>query len=173
MKIPTLETERLILRPYQLDDFDPLVTFYASDRAQYVGGPLSRDNVWRAFVGDVGQWHILGFGPLMIVEKTSGEPIGGVGINFPENYPEREIGWILYDGFEGKGLAMEAALCARDHAFNVLGWETLVSYIDPRNAPSITLAERMGAVLDRSAQTPNNDPCLVYRHTATPESFTA
>lgn len=171
--IPTLQTERLILRSYHLRDFDALAHFFTTGRAQYVDGPQSRARVWAGFTGDMGQWHILGFGPWMIEERDTGRAIGGVGINFPDDYPEREIGWILYDGFEGRGYALEAALAARDYAFNTLGWETLVSYIDPRNERSIALAKKMGAVRDETAPTPNGDPCLVYRHSAKPESFTA
>jgi RimJ/RimL family protein N-acetyltransferase len=53
----------------------------------------------------------------------------------------------------------------RAHAFRDLGWTTAVSYIDPDNARSIALAERLGAVRDRGARQPVFDkPCLVYRH---------
>lgn len=171
--IPEIETERLILRAYHRDDFDQLADFFASSRAEYVGGQLDRAKVWSSFASDMGQWHLLGFGPWMIEEKQSGSSIGGVGINFPLDYPEHELGWILYDGFEGKGYALEAALAAREYAFNTLGWETIVSYIDPRNERSIRLAQKMGAIRDETAPTPNNDPCLVFRHMAKTESYSA
>ncbi|WP_252724131.1 GNAT family N-acetyltransferase [Thalassospira sp. A40-3] len=57
----------------------------------------------------------------------------------------------------------EAATALRDWAFNARGLPTLVSYIAPENDRSITLAERIGAVLDQTAQRPDpND--LVFRH---------
>lgn len=59
---------------------------------------------------------------------------------------------------------IDDAKAARTHAFHDLGWTTAVSYIHPDNARSITLAERLGATLDPKAQTPDSDPCLVYRH---------
>jgi RimJ/RimL family protein N-acetyltransferase len=63
----------------------------------------------------------------------------------------------------------EAAACARDHAFGVLGWKTAVSYIAPANTRSIRLAERLGAVRDPQApRFPGEAEVLVYRH-PTPE----
>jgi len=52
----------------------------------------------------------------------------------------------------------------RQYAFDEIGLKTAVSYIDRDNKRSIKLAERLGAVLDPKAKTPNDDPCLVYRH---------
>ena len=82
---------------------------------------------------------------------------------FPADWPETEIGWIMFEGGEGKGYAFEAAEAARTHVFETLGWDTAVSYIDPHNARSIALAERLGAVRDDSAERPHPDD-LVYRH---------
>ena len=51
----------------------------------------------------------------------------------------------------------------RDWAAEALGLDRLVSYIDPHNARSIAVAERLGAVLDPDAA--KQDPeDLVYRH---------
>ncbi len=48
--------------------------------------------------------------------------------------------------------------------YGALGLKTLVSYIDADNAPSIRLAERLGATRDDDAPLPENERCLVYRH---------
>ena len=164
MIIPTLTSERIILRPYRLADFGRLVEIFKSPRAAYIGGQRGLDAVWRDFASDVGQWVLLGFGGWSIEERASGAHVGIAGLNFPAEFPERELGWIVWEEFEGKGYAFEAALLARNYAFEVLKFETLVSYIDPDNARSIRLAEKLGAVLDKAAATPNNEPCLVYRH---------
>ena len=66
---------------------------------------------------------------------------------------------------EGKGYAAEAARAALDYAFDTLGWDTCVSYIDANNARSIALAERMGATVDPTAAQPDDETdLLVYRH---------
>lgn len=162
--IPTIETERLRLRGYNMADYKQMVAFFATQRSQFVGGPQNSEEVWRWFSSDMGQWYLLGFGSLTFEDKVTGEFIGQVGLSFPDEYPECEIGWVMLEQFEGKGYAFEAATAARDYAFSNLGRETLVSYIDPDNARSIKLAERMGAIRDETALTPRGEKCLVYRH---------
>lgn len=90
-------------------------------------------------------------------------PLQQVGINHGPLFPEKELGWLIYAGHEGKGYASEAAAAFRDWAFGQLGLETLVSYVDPRNQRSIAVAERLGARLDANADRTDPDD-LVYRH---------
>jgi RimJ/RimL family protein N-acetyltransferase len=163
---PILTGARILLRPHRADDFERIAQLYETDRSKYIDGPLSRETVWQNFGADVGQWVLLGFGCWAIEEKSSGAYIGQTGLNFPVQFPERELGWLLFEGFEGKGHALEAASLARGFAFGTLGWTECVSYIDPDNERSIRLAERLGAVRDEAAATPGGDACLVYRHTS-------
>ncbi len=164
--IPTLETERLVLRAPEVADFEPYAAFWASARAVHEGGPKGRSAAWREFACDVACWSLRGFGAWSVEARAGGPWLGMVGLFQPEDYPEPEIGWTLAPEAEGRGIAREAALAARDWAYRALGLTTLVSYIDARNARSIRLAERLGAALDPSAPHPEDDPCLVYRHPA-------
>lgn len=161
---PRLETERLVLRPHRVDDFERIAALFASPRSRYMGGPLSRGDAWRWFAGYVGQWDLLGFGSWAIELRGNGAYVGQVSLNLQAGFPEVELGWSLWEEFEGNGYASEAARRARDFAYRILGRSTLVSYIDAANTGSIHLAERMGAVLDPDAPTPGVDPWLVYRH---------
>lgn len=161
---PRLETDRLVLRPHRATDFDRLADLFASPRSRYMGGPLSRGDAWRWFAGYVGQWELLGFGSWAIELRGNGAYVGQVSLNLPAGFPEVELGWSLWEEYEGNGYAGEAALRARHFAYRTLGFDTLVSYIDSGNAGSIRLAERMGAALDADAPTPGGDPWLVYRH---------
>lgn len=61
MKIPVINTERLILREFRdHSDFEPYATFYASDKTKYYGGPLDRSLAWRAAAAMMGHWVIPG-----------------------------------------------------------------------------------------------------------------
>lgn len=164
---PTLETERLILRAPQRGDFEPWAELALSDRSVYIGGPMDRPLAWRVMGHLTGHWVHRGFGMFIFHAKGDPTPLGMAGQYFPEGWPERELGWSVWNAAaEGKGFAFEAAQAARDHAFGALGWTTAVSYIHPDNARSIALATRLGAVLEPGAATPFDDePCLVYRHT--------
>ena len=163
LKIPTLRTERLTLRGPLSDDWPKYAELMTSDRSVYMGGPYSIEAAWGMFCHDIAQWLLMGHGALMIDDTQSGECLGQVGINHGPLFPEHELGWLVYPAAEGKGYAFEAALALKHWAFRERKLETLVSYIDPANVRSYTLAERLGAELDPKA--PRQDPIdLVYRH---------
>jgi RimJ/RimL family protein N-acetyltransferase len=161
---PILKTERLILRGPQIEDFAPLAAFYASDYCAGFGGPLKRDDAWRWFACNVGHWHIHGYGYFTVVEKSSGKAAGLSGIWNPEGWPEPELGYALFAEYEGKGIAYEASVCAREWAYSSLGFTTLSSHIVPGNARSIALAERLGAVYERSYTNPHMGEDQIFRH---------
>ena len=168
---PVIETERLILRGPRMEDFPAWEAFYTSPRAQYIGGPGDTGLAWRAFCHVTGMWALRGFGSFIFTLKDSDAPIGMSGPWYPANWPEHEIGWTIWSAEgEGKGYAAEAATAARDYAYRSLGWTTAVSYIEPENARSIALAERLGARLDPNAASPGDYPTVVYRHPA-PEAL--
>lgn len=164
--IPTLQTQRLVLRPMVETDFPAYAAFLASPRAAGLGGPLSQRQAWAMFCHDIACWTLFGHGGLMIDRRADGACIGQVGISHGPLFSEKELGWLLYEGHEGQGYATEAAIALRDWAAQALGLSELVSYIAPDNATSIALAERLGAVRDLLADRPDpND--LVYRHRLT------
>ncbi len=161
--IPTLETDRLRLRPPRLSDFADYAELMGSARATFMGGPFDARAAWGMFSHDVACWELFGHGGLMIDLRASGECVGQVGINGGPLFPEPELGWLLYEGREGHGYATEAAAALREWALAATKLETLVSYFDPSNARSIAVALRLGAVPDPDA--PRQDPDdVVYRH---------
>ncbi|MDJ0824685.1 MAG: GNAT family N-acetyltransferase [Rhodobacter sp.] len=160
-----LETPRLRLRPHVMDDFEGFAAFLASDRAVHMGGPHPRDTAWSWFASDVAQWPLLGWGGLAITDRTTGEVNGQIAVIQPPRWPEPELGWLIYEGAEGRGLAQEAAAAMRDWALGPRGLPTLVSYVDPANTRSAALAERLGAVRDDAALRPHPED-LVFRHPA-------
>ena len=159
---PTIETDRLILRPHEKGDLAAFWSFYQSDRSKYMEAPSSRSQLWTGLLAEVGAWELFDWGGLAITTKD-GQLAGQVCISQPPHFPELELGWIIFKEFEGASFAFEAASAMRDYAFEILAVDTLVSYIDKDNRRSIALAERMGAVLDQTAA--SYDPMdLVYRH---------
>ena len=132
-------------------------------RAKGVGGPYAQEAAWGVFCHDIACWELLGHGALMADLRATGECVGQVGINHGPLFPEKELGWLVYEGHEGRGYATEAARTLRDWAARALGLDGLVSYVDPENRRSARVAERLGATLHPDA--PKQDPGdLVYRH---------
>lgn len=169
--IPTIETERLRLRAPRESDFEPEAEFFASERSAHVGGQMARDQVWRWLASVVGHWAFRGYGFFALEEKATGKFLGHVGPWFPEGWPERELGWTLMSGAEGKGFAFEAATATRKWAYDSLGWTTAISLILHGNTRSVALAEKLGARLERDFEHERFGPCHIYRHPS-PEELT-
>jgi RimJ/RimL family protein N-acetyltransferase len=156
--IPTLETERLLLRPWREADHPALARFMASEPARFVGGPMHEADSWRRLALFLGHWQLRGFGPWALEEKGTARLAGYAGLWHPFGFPESEILYALFDeAFRGRGYATEAALRARRHAYEALGWRTAVSFILPENVPSQRVAARSGARLEGSATFAFND----------------
>ena len=168
--IPSIETERLILRPLALGDFDALAAFYASDRARFIGGPATRQQAWGKFLSFLGTWALRGYGMFAIEEKGSRAFVGRIGHQWHQAVPEVEMAWSLIDGFEGRGYATEAGRAARDWAFRTHGIDASISLIAAENAPSLALARRLGCVREAQDFTyPDGHVVQVWRHPAQAE----
>lgn len=133
-------------------------------RSEGFGFEETRGQAWRWFALNVGHWALHGYGYLIMEWKETGEACGLTGIWNPEGWPEPEIGWVVFDGFEGRGIAHEGALRARQWAYEELGLETLTSNIVPGNTRSVALAERMGAVFEREYENVHMGVDRLYRH---------
>ena len=162
---PRLETERLILRGPEATDAEPMIAFLLDrERADGFGGYDHRGDAWRWFALNIGHWQLRGYGYFTIEMKETGQPAGISGIWNPEGWPEPEIGWVVFDGFEGRGIAREAAERVRRYAYEDLGLTTLTSNIVPGNTRSVALAERMGASYERTYMNYSMGEDMLYRH---------
>jgi len=163
LRIPVLETRRLVLRGPEPQDYPDFKATFASYRSRFMGGPLNPYEAWMLYAAEIGHWAIRGYGMWMIHLRDTDETVGMAGGWFPAKWPEREIAWIIWPDKAGHGYALEATHAVRKHLYYTLGWEGAVSYIDPKNLDSIRLAERLGAVKDGQAPTIDGNDA-VYRH---------
>ena len=162
--IPTIETERLLLRAPDMTDFEVYAAFRTGPRSVGVGGPYSKAQAFDSLGEIIGHWQLRGFGRWMAADKETNVPMGVVGPYHPEDWPEPEIAWTVFDNAEGKGIAFEAAMASREYAYNTLGWKTAISCIFPDNLRSIALAERMGATVDGHFVHEDIGRLNIYRH---------
>ena len=143
---PTLETERLILRPPIEADLDGWAGFLGDpEAAHFIGGAMPRAAAWRAMSAMAGSWLLHGFSMFSVIEKASGRWVGRLGPWAPEGWPRTEVGWGLSRECWGKGYATEGATAAIDWAFDQLGWDEVVHSIHLDNVGSIAVAERLGS----------------------------
>jgi RimJ/RimL family protein N-acetyltransferase len=160
-----LNTERLLLRQWQASDSQDFVDFYSDPvMSKYVGGQRNEDDAWRGMALMVGHWQLKGFGYWAVEEKSSGDFVGCIGLWQSPGWPELELGYWLVERHQGKGYCKEAGRVCIACAKEQLNANSLVSYIDVENLPSIKLAESLGAHYEKVIELADQGPHAVYRH---------
>lgn len=148
----TLETSRLILRPFTADDLDRMAELMADkDFMRFSMGPLTREKV-QEFLDKVIGWNRDGLpSQFAMIMRSSGVLAGYCGFFHHEvdGKMEIEIGYRLESTFWNRGLTTEAACAVRDHGFCDLKLEYVFSLIHPENQPSRRVAEKNGMLLER------------------------
>lgn len=156
----TLETERLLLRPWQESDRAPL--------AAILGDPVVRrfypdvatpEQVSAQIDGAIAQRTANGFHFEAATLKSTGRLIGLIGIGvIPEHlravipdHPRVEIGWQLDKAVWGNGLAPEGARAWLDYAWTALDLPEVVAFTARPNRPSQRVMEKLGMRRDPDA----------------------
>ncbi len=170
VEVPELATPRLRMRLPMLSDLEALAAFRGSERSRFVGGPNTRAEAFSQLCAVVGHWHLRGYGRWIVTDRATGAPLGLVGLHHPDDWPECEIGWSLFEGAEGRGIAEEAARATRDYAYGTLGWTTVISMIAPDNTRSLALARRLGAAHESDYEHPVFGQAQIWRHPAPAET---
>ena len=162
MRDVILESQRMFLRRMEMSDVDYLMGIFSDPVAmRYYPGTKSRQEVGDWLRWTLDSYRDYGFGLWAAVLKDSGEFAGQCGLTVQEveGKEEIEIGYLFLRRFWGRGLATEAAKVSRDYGFG-LGYERLVSLIDPGNLASRRVAERVGLTLERKVWKSNKNICV-------------
>lgn len=165
-RAPVLVTERLRLRPFREDDLDAFAAMCAdAEVMRYIGtgAPVARDVAWRQMAMLNGEWSLRGYGHWAIERLVDGVLIGRAGFLHPEGWPACELGWLLAREAWGRGYAVEAAREALSQRVTLGVPGGLISLIRPDNAPSVRLAERLGAT-EREEIDFLGGRCKVFAH---------
>jgi [ribosomal protein S5]-alanine N-acetyltransferase len=147
---PVLETERLTLRAYR-DSDAPEVLFMRSDprMMRYIDREPAPDlDAAREHIRVVQENLAAGEGILWaICLKGEEHLIGNVCFwRMDKPHFRAEIGYMLFPDHQGQGLMHEAAAAALDYAFQVMHFHSIEANVNPDNAGSIRVLERLGFV---------------------------
>jgi RimJ/RimL family protein N-acetyltransferase len=148
--IPTLDTPRLILRPFREADRAALAEIHARPEvARFVLSNVPQPRKAQAFdyiSTSLGHWALRGIGKWAVEERASGRMVGRCGYNdMPDEWPGLELGWTFHPDFWGRGYATEAASAARDWGFCERNVARVLHLIDAENTGSQAVARRLGA----------------------------
>jgi len=150
-------TERLVIRPYTEEDFEPLYAFFSDEEATRLldmtpeqksaeGTRALLDTVISSYETEDPIFA------MVIAEKGSGKYLGSCGMAPDEETPDTQMFYTLLPEHQGKGYATEAVMRLIEHAFVDLGLEKLVASMASENVPSVKLAKRVGMVLEGSTE---------------------
>ena len=145
---PVLATDRLIARPWTLDEADLAAAYDIYSRpevARWIGSPMEPGEIrvridrWSQPTTDptYGVWAIE-------ERTTAGRPVGSVLLRpLPPDEEDVEIAWHLHPTLWGRGYATEIGRAAARRAFET-GIEEVFAIVRPGNERSSAVARRLG-----------------------------
>jgi RimJ/RimL family protein N-acetyltransferase len=143
-----LVTERLVLRPLRADDVPAMHVVYGDPEVmRWVGtGPVAELSGTRALVRaymDHQARH--GFAFWAVEDRATAEVLGDAGLALSAGVgPEVELGYTLARAWWGRGLGTEAAGACVAAAFDGLALHALTAIVEPGNAPSRRVLDKLG-----------------------------
>ncbi len=156
--IPVLTTERLVLRPFTLDDLPALTPIHADPSFWWypLRRAMSEEETRDFLVRVLGRYESDGFGVEALEDRASGALIGWAGLAVPHFLPEIlpavEVGWRLSESCRGRGLATEVGSAAVRWGFTEGGLDRIVSVYEPENTASGRVMEHLGFTLERTTK---------------------
>ena len=169
---PFLVTERLELWLPQQADIQAMIDIVSDPHTGKFLGPAGNaaDHFTR-FQRNAGSWFLHGYGGFMVRERGARAMIGncgvfhslrGLGADF-DDMPE--AGWIIANGYEGRGFAGEAMAAALEWFDSEYGRQRIVCMIEPGNTASIKLAGKLGFTETRRTNSPDGGDVVLFART--------
>ena len=150
-----LETERLILRPWEDRDLDAFAAMNADPEVmRYFPSVMDRDGTAAMMERARAKLTADGFCVFPVERKVDGAFLGFVGLNRPSYDkplpfdPCVEFAWRLVRSAWGQGYATEAAKAWMGFGFETLGLDEIVAFTTVTNIPSQKVMQRLGMVRD-------------------------
>jgi RimJ/RimL family protein N-acetyltransferase len=139
-----LETQRLLLRPFEPGDLDAFVELHSDPEVTRFVNSLDRAEAEDRLDRDRREWSQRGYGLLAVIDLQSGAFLGRSGLKHWPQFEETEVGWVLRKDAWGVGYATEAARASIEWAFSEFELPYLTAMIDAGNTRSVRVAKRLG-----------------------------
>jgi RimJ/RimL family protein N-acetyltransferase len=145
-----LETERLLLRRYTVDDFDALYAMRSNaEVARYLyWGPQTEEEVRETLARKIASVSIRSEGDVLALaaeERGTGEVVADVILHWVSaEHGLAEIGYIVHPDHLGRGYATEASRPLLAVAFDALGLHRVIGRLEARNRGSVRVLEKLG-----------------------------
>lgn len=149
--VPELQTERMLMRGWSDDDFEPWARMCSDAevmRTLGADGAYSPVQTWDNLTQMAGHWLLKGFGHWALEDLETGALVGRAGLLRPPDWPDLEVGWMVDRARWGEGLAGEAARAAVAWAEAELAARHVISLIKEDNQRSQRVAEKLGETIE-------------------------
>ena len=144
-RIPMLETERLLVRPFRESDFTDLYEYLSLEETYRFepGEPVSLEEAKNYSIersNRVNWWAVT------LKNDTKRKLIGHISLfkTDLEIFRTWEIGYIFNPVFQNKGYASEAAGAVIRYGFEKLNAHRIIAHCSPENIPSWKVLEKCG-----------------------------
>ena len=155
-----LETERLILREFNLDDVDFIIELVNNPTwIKYIGdrGVKTLEDAEKYLKsGPLKSYNDFGYGLWAVIEEDSGKLIGMCGLLKRDYLEHPDIGFAMMPEFAGNGFGFESAKATVDFAHNQLKIDVLSAITATYNEKSINLLKKLGFSFDQNIKIPND-----------------
>jgi RimJ/RimL family protein N-acetyltransferase len=154
--IPSLETTRLLLRPFAANDLDDYTRLIFADAEVMRYLPqrdlAPRDRAERTIAVFTERWGENHFGVWAVTDKVTGEFIGHCGLGPVPEAGEIEVLYALGQAYWGRGIATEAARASVHFGFEQANLDRLIALAVPENIASRRVMEHLGFAYEKDAQ---------------------
>ena len=160
-----IETERLLLRPYTLSDFDSLYEIMSDpETMQHYPAPFDEEKTRNWITWNLDNYEKYGFGLWAVILKETGEFIGDCGITLQNIDGEilPEIGYHIHKKYWRRGFAKEAARAVRNWGFRNTQYDIFYSYMKYTNIGSWSTALANGMKKVKEYPDPKNTISYAY-----------
>ena len=112
-------------------------------------GSLEHDGTWprsasrRRLEAKMAHQARHGFAIWAVLERDGGRIVGECGLQLLQGGPQVEVGWRIHPDVQARGYATEAARAALDAGFGQLGLDRIVAVVEPGNAASRRVTEKL------------------------------
>jgi ribosomal-protein-alanine N-acetyltransferase len=146
---PTIETDRLLLRPFTLDDAEALhsAIFSDPDVMEFMPGGIPRavKQTERVIEYYIDHWQQRDYGVWAVVHKEDDKLIGQAGLNFIDEISQTEVLYAFAKPYWAQGLATEAARASCRYAYRSdIGITKVIALVHPDNTYSKKVIDKLG-----------------------------
>jgi len=158
-----IETERLLIREMNFDDFDALFDILSdAETMAHYPSPFDEEKVRSWIAWNIDNYRKYGFGLWAVVLKECGKVIGDCGVTMQNIDGEMlpEIGYHINKNHSRRGYGSEAAESVKKWAFENTNFDQLYSYMKHTNIASAAVAESIG--MTKIKEFPDNKNGMTY-----------